>query len=71
MFGSAMRKLFAANGLITPKGPNHWKKFLEETPEVPIEKEWPQAPLEMPESWGVRPADKAMKFEDLERPPPE
>ena len=70
MFGSAMRKLFAANGLITPKGPNHWKKFLEETPEVPLEKEWPQAPLEMPESWGVRPADKAMKFEDLERPPP-
>ncbi|MCC6149617.1 MAG: hypothetical protein IT461_05140, partial [Planctomycetes bacterium] len=55
----------------TPKGPNHWKKFLEETPEVPLEKEWPQAPLEMPESWGVRPADKAMKFEDLERPPPE
>ena len=71
MFGSVMRKLFAANGLISPKGPNHWKKFLEETPEVPRENEWPQAPLEMPESWGVRPQDKAKTFEDLERPPPE
>ena len=70
MFASVIRKLFAANGLITPKGPNHWKKFLEEAPEVPVEQEWPNAPLQMPESWGVRECDKAKTFEDLERPPP-
>ena len=45
MFNSLMRKALAAFGLIVPKGPNVWKKLLEETPEVEEE-------MQMPQSWG-------------------
>ncbi len=52
-FTDVMRKICAANGLISPCGPNHWVRFIEETPNVPIEKEFPQAPLQMPEGLGA------------------
>ncbi len=52
-FTDVMRKICAANGLISPCGPNHWARFIEETPNVPIEKEFPQAPLQMPEGIGA------------------
>lgn len=65
MFTSAMRKVLAANGLISPQGPNHWKKFLSETPEVPREQEWPQAKPEMFKSWSLLERNKAMTIEDL------
>ena len=59
-FTSLSRKILAANGLITPKGPNHWRKFLEETPEVEEEKE----PLKLPRS--LAPTDKYREISDLE-----
>jgi hypothetical protein len=52
-FTDVMRKICAANNLISPCGPNHWARFIEETPNVPIEKEFPQAPLQMPEGIGA------------------
>ena len=68
IFTSVMRKILAANGLICPKGPNHWMKFIKETPEVPREKEFPQAPIEMLPSWCVSKKDKEIKtFEELKQ----
>jgi hypothetical protein len=58
-FVSLTRKLLAANGLITPKGPNHWRKFLEETPEVETEDD----PLKLPKS--LAPTKKYAAIESI------
>jgi hypothetical protein len=57
-FTSLMRKLLAANGLITPKGPNHWRDFIENTPEVQEDK------LRLPKSLG--PTKKYAAVESIE-----
>jgi hypothetical protein len=57
-FTSLMRKLLAANGLITPKGPNHWRDFIENTPEVVEDK------LRLPKSLG--PTKKYAAVESIE-----
>jgi hypothetical protein len=55
MMTSLMEKLFAANGLITPKGANHWRKFIEETPDVE------RAPLEMPSDFTADPRSATVR----------
>jgi hypothetical protein len=62
-FSDLMQRLFAANGLMAPNGPNHWARFIRETPPVPIE-EFPQAPLKMPE--GMGPTKKHREINDFD-----
>jgi len=56
MMTSLMEKLFAANGLLTPKGANHWRRFMEETPEVHRAE-----PLVMPEGISNQPRNATVK----------
>ena len=63
MFCGLMRKVLAANGLITPKRPNEWRAFLEETNCVDAEED--QHPIlepdwKMPKSWAKIPRFQAI-----------
>ncbi|KAA0215949.1 hypothetical protein EDM80_04820, partial [bacterium] len=67
MMTSLMEKLFAANGLITPKGANHWRRFIEDTPEV-----CKAEPLRMPEGISNQPRCASVKrmWHSNQRDPP-
>ncbi len=61
-FVSLERKLMAANNLICPKGPNHWRRFIEETPEVETdEDEGPHGAAKLPKSWGLQKKNQAVE----------